>query len=78
MSEKDTFDLINREIDRLFDRLEKKGVCPCCAAMGLLYRGSGLYKDVVGGEEAASVCQEIADSICDVDDIAAPTGDTQH
>jgi len=39
-------DFIEREIDKLFTKLSKKGVCPCCAGRSLIYRGADLLEHV--------------------------------
>jgi hypothetical protein len=45
------FEAINREIDLLMKRLQAKGVCPCCVAQGMMYRGAILHADAVGPED---------------------------
>ena len=37
------FEKINHEIDALLKKL--RGVCPCCLARGMIYRGSHLLAD---------------------------------
>ena len=69
------FETINREINLLMKRLRGKGVCPCCVAQGLMYRGTYLYADVVGSEEAVAVCRDIVESIEHPD---ARMSETQH
>ena len=70
------FALINREIDRLLDRLQAKGACPCCAARALMHRGASLMEDVVDADAVAAACADIVDQL-DGDD-AMPVGSTQH
>jgi hypothetical protein len=76
-ADKILFDLINREIDRLLSRLEKKAVCPCCAARALMHRGAHLMADVVDADAVLETCDDIADQFDDDAD-AAPAGSTQH
>jgi hypothetical protein len=66
------FEKIDREVNLLLRRL--RGVCPCCIARGLIYRGSHLLADVAGGEEVVEVCMDIADAIERPDDVS----ETQH
>ena len=66
------FEKINREIDLLMKRL--RGVCPCCLARGMIFRGSHLLADVAGGEEVVELCLDIVDAIENSDDVS----ETQH
>ena len=70
------FEVINREIDLMMKRLHDKGVCRCCVAQGMVYRGAFLYADLTGGEEAVELCTDVANSIERPDD--ADMSETQH
>jgi hypothetical protein len=64
---------INREIDSMLNRLRGRGVCPCCAAQGMMYRGAFLHADVTGSADTIELCMDVADSIQPDD-----ASDTQH
>jgi hypothetical protein len=68
---------INREIDLLLKRLAAKGICPCCVAQGLTYRGAFLFEKIAGTDETVALCLDIADTL-DPDDGVTPVSDTQH
>jgi hypothetical protein len=68
------FNTINGEIDKLFDRLEAKGICPCCAATGMMYRAAHLYQDLAGSAEAAALCGDVAGSLGEDDDVGPGLG----
>ena len=69
-------EVINREIDSMLNRLRTKGVCPHCAAQGLMYRGAFLHEQVAGAEDTIGLCMDVADSIEQPDD--AGISGTQH
>jgi hypothetical protein len=71
------FETIDREINLLLKRLAAKGMCPCCVAQGLMYRGVFLHQEIVGTDETVALCLDIADTL-DPDDGATPVSDTQH
>ena len=76
MDDKDAYKQINREIDRLIDKLEAKGTCPCCVALSMMYRGAFLYAEAVSRDEAVDLCEEIADTLLEADSM--PDGTTAH
>jgi hypothetical protein len=74
------FDLINAEIDKLVDKLTRKGVCRCCIANGMLFHGGFLMADTIDESTALEVLDDVAAAIGwhDDDGIAMPTGSTAH
>ena len=73
------FDQLNSEIDKLLAKLERKGVCPCCAASTMMVRGAMLYRETVSSDEAADLCDEIAEQLReDVADEDVPARGAQH
>lgn len=75
-SDKIAFETINLAIDRLMKQLAAKGVCSCCVAQGLMYRGAFLHAEVAGAEDTVALCLDVADAIEHPD--AARVSDTQH
>lgn len=74
----DEFEVINREIDLLMKRLNSEGMCPCCIAQGMMYRGAFLHEQVAGAEETVSLCKDVADTIEHPGDAGASESHTQH
>jgi hypothetical protein len=71
------FETINREINLLLKRLAAKGLCPCCVAQGMMYRGAFLHQEIAGTDETVTLCLDIADTL-DPDDDGTPVSGTQH
>jgi hypothetical protein len=76
MNDKVAFKQINREIEELIDKLEAKGVCPCCVGLSLMYRGAFLYAEAVSTDDTVELCEEIADTLLEGDGM--PDGETAH
>jgi hypothetical protein len=76
MDDKDAYKQINREIDRLIDKLEAKGVCPCCVALSMMYRGAFLYAEAASTDDAVELCEEIAGTLLEGESM--PDGGTAH
>jgi hypothetical protein len=65
MTDNDSFNTINGEIDKLLAKFDSKGVCPCCVATAIMYRAAMQYAEAVGTDEAVELCKEVADALLD-------------
>ena len=59
-------------------RLAAKGMCPCCVAQGMMWRGAFLHAEAVGVDETVALCLEITEAIEHPDDAEMPESLTQH
>lgn len=77
MTEEQSFKIIQDEIDKLMDKMSRKGVCPHCLSIGMMFRGAALHAGVAGSAETLEVFKDIAADMGG-DDMPTPDSDTRH
>ena len=69
--ETDSFNIADRKVWKLLQRLKEKQVCPCCAARAMAYHAAWLAEQQTGSAEAIEMLEGIIAALRE-HDVPAP------